>query len=876
MAIETKTPGEAGTKRAVPTDRAKSEGSARGEQTPKKKRPVRRRATTIKKAKNDQSEGPTEVPATAPSNPTQVDVAAVAASRRVEERPAVTTSSAKLSGEAGIKRDVPVGRVRVRGADPPAPSPQNREGAKGPGGDAATIAETKSEKVPARPAKDADDRRQGRRPRRNRGAKKAEATGEAGTHRAAPATPTSPAEALDSAPAHASSSTADASPTRRSPIGPSTEFEERSDEPFFGRGEMEPESLREDEPAPGEADLDRNSPVAASPPIAGGSRPVLAEKPLESQRRRRGRRGRRGGQKGDATNTRTAPTEDRVAESTPTSRASAAVAVIEPDSDSDEIDDLDAEVLGSDLEILPFVDRKGKDKVAGRELIINVSAGFECRVAILHEGRLEELFMERESTQSHVGNIYKGRVTNVEPSIQAAFVDFGLEKNGFLHISDVQPQYFPNHSGGAEDVGRKIPRHHRPPIQKCFRRGQEVIVQITKEGVGTKGPTLTSYLSIPGRYLVMMPGMSHSGVSRKIEDEEARRRMRDVLSQLTLPKGIGFILRTAGLDRPKRELQRDLNYLQRLWKTVVERIKSERTPAELYRESDLVIRTLRDVYTTDFSRIVVDDAATAKKVREFVRIAMPRTKVPIELYSEREPLFHRLGIEAEIERINNRHVPLASGGSLVIDSTEAMVAIDVNSGRFRTLDDAEETALRINVEAAEEIARQLRLRDLGGLIVCDFIDMRLDRNKRKVELALRDALKKHKERARTLRMSAFGLIEMTRQRQGPSIRRNMYHDCPHCRGSGQVKQPDSVMLDALRMLQLAAHHKDVARITLSLAADVAFSILNRKRDVVHQIELETGKRIVITGKLEFTSDQMVVLCEDARGREVAITGAAGN
>jgi ribonuclease E len=510
---------------------------------------------------------------------------------------------------------------------------------------------------------------------------------------------------------------------------------------------------------------------------------------------------------------------------------------------------------------------------ARREMVINVSAGHECRIAILDDGRLEELFIERDSTQSHVGNIYKGRVTNVEPSIQAAFIDFGLPKHGFLHISDVQPQYFPNHSGGPEDVGRKIPRHHRPPIQKCFRRGQEVIVQITKEGVGTKGPTLSSYLSIPGRFLVMMPGMGRHGVSRKIEDEEARRKMRDALNELKLPAGMGFILRTAGLDRPKRELQRDLNYLMRLWRTVVERIKALPAPAELYRESDLVTRTIRDHYTTDFDRLIVDDVGAARRIREFMQIVMPRAKTAIELYSEREPLFHRMGIEAEIERINTRHVPLPSGGSLVIDSTEALVAIDVNSGRFRSPENAEETALRINLEAAGEIARQLRLRDLGGLIVCDFIDMRMDRNKRKVEQALREALKKHKERARTLKMSAFGLIEMTRQRQGPSIKRSLYADCPHCKGSGHVKQTESVILDVMRMVQLAVHHQQVQKVTVSVSNEMAYQLLNTKRGVLHQIEGETGKSVVIRGQSNFTSDQMECICEDGRGRQVPIGGS---
>ena len=504
-----------------------------------------------------------------------------------------------------------------------------------------------------------------------------------------------------------------------------------------------------------------------------------------------------------------------------------------------------------------------------RAMVINVSGDDECRIAILHEGRLEELFIERATTQSLVGNIYKGTVVNVESSIQAVFVDFGLPKQGFLHISDVQPQYFPNHAE-VEEVGRKIPRHRRPPIQKCFRRGQEVIVQIIKQGFGTKGPTLTTYFSIPGQFLVMLPGMSRHGVSRKIEDDEARRRMRDLLNELDLPSGIGFIMRTAGLDQTKRELQRDLNYLLRLWKTVGDRIKRLASPIEVYQESDLITRTLRDIYTSDFTRLIVDDAEAAKRASDFMSIATPRAKPTIEIYSGREPLFHGLGIEQEIERISARQVPLPSGGSLVIDTTEAMVTIDVNSGRYRRPDDAEETAVVTNVEAAAEIARQLRLRDLGGLIVCDFIDMRLDRNKRAVERALRDALKIHKERARVLRMSAFGLIEITRQRQGPSIKQNSYLDCPHCRGSGLVKMPESQILDVMRTIQLAAHNDQVCRVIVTVASDVAFQVLNRKRAEIHRVELETGKVIVVRGDPHLIADQIECVGEDERGQTIKI------
>ncbi len=542
----------------------------------------------------------------------------------------------------------------------------------------------------------------------------------------------------------------------------------------------------------------------------------------------------------------------------------------ETPADSPEINDAKTVEISEDISVITDDSPKEKLQSEGREMIINSTAGAECRIAILHAGRLEEIYIERQSSASHVGNIYKGKITNVESSIQAAFVDFGLAKNGFLHISDVLPKYFPNKADATEDVGKKVPRRDRPPIQKCFRRGDEVIVQVAKEGVGTKGPTLTTYLSIPGRFVVMMPGMSKLGVSRRIEDDADRKAMRDLLGQLSMPDGMGFILRTAGLNRNKRELQSDLNYLNRLWKTVQKRIKSQATPCELYQESDLVIRTIRDVYSSEFNRIVVDDPKVAMKAKDFLRIAMPRTQGAVVAYQKHEPIFHHYGIEQEIQRIYSRHVPLPSGGSIVIDSTEAMVAIDVNSGKYRDQNDAEETAYRINLEAAEEIARQLRLRDLGGLVVCDFIDMRQDRHKRAVEKALRDALKSHKERARILRMSKFGLIEMTRQRQGPSIKRSVFVDCRHCSGSGLVKTAESMSLEVLRILQLLTHRNDVAQVSVSVAPDVCALVLNEQRSFLHHLETKTNKTISILPDPTFTNDQVSYKCIDDRGMPLRI------
>jgi ribonuclease E len=307
-----------------------------------------------------------------------------------------------------------------------------------------------------------------------------------------------------------------------------------------------------------------------------------------------------------------------------------------------------------------------------------------------------------------------------------------------------------------------------------------------------------------------------------------------------------------------------------LWKVVAQRIKHERAPCSLYQESDLVIRTIRDVYSTDFGMIVVDSQDTARKVEDFLSLAMPRSAAPVKVYNGHEPLFHKFGVEAEIDRINSRHVPLASGGSLVIDSTEACVTIDVNSGKFRDIDDAEESARRINVEAAKEIARQLRLRDLGGLILCDFIDMRFEKNRRAVERALRDELKKHKERAKCLRTSQFGIIEMTRQRMRPSIKRSIYHDCPHCRGSGLVKTAESMTLDLMRLLRLAVHHDQVRSVEMRVAPEIATQLQNHRRGQLLKLEESTSKRILIRPDASLGLDQHVMECTDSRGGPVRV------
>ena len=537
-----------------------------------------------------------------------------------------------------------------------------------------------------------------------------------------------------------------------------------------------------------------------------------------------------------------------------------------------------------------------------QEMLINVSQPEECRIAIVEDGLLEELYVERTGQDSYVGNIYKGVVVNLEPSIQAAFVDFGVGRNGFLHISDIEPQYFrqggydpdrPIEPSGRrrapspepeeeedevddETSARPRPRNFRlggrprvkPPIQEILRRGDEVLVQVIKEGIGTKGPTLSTYISIPGRYLVLMPALGRVGVSRKIEDEDTRRRLRDIMLELNPPKGLGFIVRTAGSDRTRKELSRDLAYLLRLWKVIVRRIKKLPGPVDIYEESDMIIRTIRDIFTGEIDSIYIDETAAYERAREFLQLVMPRYVNRLQLYEGKEPLFHKYHMDEEIAKIHHRQVPLRQGGSIVIDQTEALVAIDVNSGNFRADDSAEETAYQMNILAAREIARQIRLRDLGGVIVNDFIDMRKERHRRGVERALRDAVKRDRARTKILRTSPFGLIEMTRQRIRPSLKRSVFRDCPACRGTGQIKTSESMAIEVVRLLILATQRSDIKEVVIQVAEDVAEYLNNRKRRELTRLEDVGAMQVQVIGVEDVSPEHLLVQCRDGEHREV--------
>lgn len=633
-------------------------------------------------------------------------------------------------------------------------------------------------------------------------------------------------------------------------------------EPALEPIEAEPEApVEPGEVAPAEAEVfvevDEEPPVEPAEPVADGGQDAEHNAGSEAgqdgegggRKRRRRRRGRGRGRDGDKGDGRRDEDDDREESAGPRP----APAVVSEDEEEEE------------------------PVAAGRlEMVINYVPGEECRVAITEDGQLEELFAEPTDRVSRVGNIYVGRVVNVEPAIQAAFVDFGVEENGFLHISDLHPQYFGNDDEATERVGKKTPRRDRPPIQEALRRGQEITVAVLKEGVGTKGPTLTSYLSIPGRFLVMMPGMDKVGVSRKEEDDDRRRAAKEILAQLDLPDGFGFILRTAGFDRTKAELKRDLAYLMRLWKDMERRRKSGNKPRPLYSESDLLLRSIRDLMTSDIRRVVIDSEPALKRAAQFIKIAAPRTSAKLSHYVGSSPIFHAFGIEEQIDAIHAREVPLPSGGRLVIDQTEALVAIDVNSGKSRGARDAETNAFRTNMEAVDAICRQLRLRDLGGLVVNDLIDMRHLSHRKTVEQRFRDRLKRDRAKTTVGMISQFGILEMTRQRMRGSLESQHFADCPVCHGRGLLQKPDSVAATALRDLAAIIDHERVDRVEMVVHPRVAGALLSTRRTALTRIELHSGKTVEVRVSDALPLDRVTYYAYDRNGQELALEKMPGS
>jgi ribonuclease E len=471
-----------------------------------------------------------------------------------------------------------------------------------------------------------------------------------------------------------------------------------------------------------------------------------------------------------------------------------------------------------------------------KRMLINATQPEELRVAIVEGQRLFNLDIESAGREQKKANIYKGRLTRVEPSLEAAFVDYGADRHGFLPLKEVARSYFSEQS--LQQSGRVI-------IKEAIREGQEVIVQIEKEERGNKGAALTTFVSLAGRYLVLMPNNPRAGgVSRRIEGQE-RSELRDAMSQLQFPEDMGLIVRTAGMGKNVEELQWDLDYLIQLWNAIVTSAKEKPAPFLVYQESDVIIRSIRDHLRNDIGEILIDDAEVFQRAEQFIDQVMPGSRKKLRLYQDEVPLFTRYQIESQIETVFQRGVQLPSGGAIVIDQGEALTSIDINSGRATKGADIEETALNTNLEAADEIARQLRLRDLGGLFVIDFIDMSAARNQREVENRLKEALKQDRARVQVGRISRFGLLELSRQRLRPSLGEAALQSCPRCNGQGTIRGAESLALAVLRIIEEEATKENTARIVAQLPVDVATFLLNEKRQSIVDMERRQGVQVIL-------------------------------
>ena len=470
-----------------------------------------------------------------------------------------------------------------------------------------------------------------------------------------------------------------------------------------------------------------------------------------------------------------------------------------------------------------------------KRMLVNATQPEELRVAMVDGQKLYDLDIEVPSREQKKANIYKGRITRVEPSLEACFVDYGSDRHGFLPLKEVSRVYF----RADADLSGRI------NIRDVLQEGQEVVVQVDKEERGNKGAALTTFISLAGRFLVLMPNNPRAGgVSRRVEGDD-RDELREVMAALQVPDGMGVIIRTAGTGRSAEELQWDLDYLIQVWDAVEKASHERSAPFLIYQESNVIIRALRDYVRTDIGEILVDEPKMYQEAHAFMEKVMPQSLPKLKQYEDRVPLFTRFQIESQIEAAFTREVRLPSGGALVIDHTEALVAIDVNSSRATKGGDIEETALRTNLEAADEVARQLRLRDLGGLIVIDFIDMGPQKNQRDVEDRLRDALKMDRARVQVGKLSRFGLLEMSRQRLRPSLGESTQMLCPQCSGEGRIRGIESLSLSVLRLIEEEAMKERTSRVVAQLPVNIATYLLNEKRPVIAAVEQRCGVNVVL-------------------------------
>ncbi len=498
-----------------------------------------------------------------------------------------------------------------------------------------------------------------------------------------------------------------------------------------------------------------------------------------------------------------------------------------------------------------------------KRMLFNATQAEELRVAIVDGQKLVDLDIESAGKEQRKSNIYKGIITRIEPSLEAAFIDYGAERHGFLPFKEVSRVNF--QAADGVDISRAR-------IQDVLKEGQELIVQVEKDERGNKGAALTTFISLAGRYLVLMPNNPRGGgVSRRIEGED-RNELRDIMAQLDVPAGMSIIARTAGIGRTFEELQWDLNYLMQLWRAIESAAKSQSGAFLIYQEGSLVIRAIRDYFQPDIGEILIDTEAIYDQAVQFMSHVMPQNVVKVKFYRDDVPLFSRFQIEHQIETAFSRAVNLPSGGAIVIDHTEALVSVDVNSARSTRGSDIEETAFRTNLEAADEIARQLRLRDLGGLVVIDFIDMESSRNQREVENRMRDALKYDRARVQTGKISRFGLLELSRQRLQPSLGEGSHIPCPRCHGTGHIRGTESSALHILRILQEEAMKENSAAIRAQVPVDVATFLLNEKRAEIHTIESRFKVDIVLVPNIHLETPNYTIqrLRQDEVGDEGAL------
>ncbi len=495
-------------------------------------------------------------------------------------------------------------------------------------------------------------------------------------------------------------------------------------------------------------------------------------------------------------------------------------------------------------------------KPSGKEIIINAES-LETRVAVMHEGRLDEFTIERTNEERLVGSIFKGRVRNLEDGLKAAFVDIGFERNAFLHYWDIVPSQFDSNVEVVERNGRKRdrPKITQKDVPRLYPAGSEIIVQVTKGPIGTKGPRITTNLSLPGRYLVLLPNSDQSGISRKIESPEERARLKRILRDLSIPEGMGVVMRTAGEGKQARYFVRDLALLLEEWRTIQERIQKQPPATPVFEEPDLVARTVRDFLTEDVDRIWVDDFRQFERIKEMIGRISRRSVGKVKFYNEPVPIFDRFNVTRQLDSAFQRTVHLKSGGYIVIDETEALVAIDVNTGKHKSGKDLDSTILQVNLEAADEIARQLRLRNIGGLIILDFIDMRHPKDQRAVFNRLRDGLRRDKAKTHLLPISPLGLLEMTRQRQTESVQSSVYDHCPYCRGRGRVKSAETMSVEIQRKLVEILRRRARDESDFQLRIVVHPSVYERMRRDDERFIIELEKKFF--GRISFRPDPAI-------------------